>query len=287
MTYGKVNPPRGILRSGVADSTRYRYVRYHAPRDLAACIEHFWLVEWDLRGKEPEFAETLPHPSVHMIFEQDGKSHVRGPSRSKFSRLLNDRGGIFAVKFTPAGFRPFANSAVRTLTDRTVSLREVFGADGDVLDRAILSERADASRIALIEDFLRGRNSALDENVPRVNEMVYSVADDRSILSVEHLADRYAYTTRTLQRLFATYVGVSPKWVIQRYRLHEAAALLSEGRAIKYASLAADLGYSDQAHFVRDFKGIVGVTPAAFAKAVQKHGSAGRTLQETWSPTDR
>jgi AraC-like DNA-binding protein len=287
MTHRKASPPRGILRSGVADSTRYRYVRYHAPRDLAVYIEHFWLVEWDLRGREPELAETLPHPSVHIIFEPDGKSHVRGPSRSKFSRVLKDRGGIFAVKFTPAGFRPFAKAAVRTLTDKTVSLRELFGPQGDALDRAILSESGDAPRVALIEKFLRGRNSAFDENVPGVSEMVYSVANDRSILSVEHLADRYAYTIRTLQRLFATYVGVSPKWVIQRYRLHEAAALLSEGRSIKYAALAADLGYSDQAHFVRDFKGIVGMTPAAYAKAVQKHGSPGRSLQETWTPTDR
>jgi AraC-like DNA-binding protein len=73
-------------------------------------------------------------------------------------------------------------------------------------------------------------------------------------------------TTRTLQRLFATYVGVSPKWVIQRYRLHEAAEQLAADPSINQASLAAELGYSDQAHFVRDFKRIVGMTPAAYAK---------------------
>jgi AraC-like DNA-binding protein len=245
------NPPRGILKSGVADSTRYRYVRYHPSPDLATYVEHFWLVEWDLRGKEPELAETLPHPSVHMIFEAGGRSCILGPSRSKFSRVLEGRGGIFAVKFTPAGFHPFAKGMVRV---------------DDDLDRAVLSESTDAARIGLVEDFLRARNPAFDQNVHRANEIVYAVANDRSILTVEDLVERYQQPTRALQRLFSKYVGVSPKWVIQRYRLHEAAAQLAAGGPVDQASLAAELGYFDQAHFIRDFKKIVGVTPAAYAK---------------------
>src|SRR4030095_6434345 len=98
------DPPRGILRSGISDSKRYRYLRYQPSHDLADYIEHFWLVEWDLRGRESGLAQTLPHPSVHIVFERGGESSIRGPSRAKFSRMLEDRGGIFAVKFTPAGF---------------------------------------------------------------------------------------------------------------------------------------------------------------------------------------
>src|SRR6185436_6881711 len=86
----KTDPPRGILKSGIADSSRYRYVRYHPSPDLASYVEHFWVVEWDLRGQQPESAETLPHPSVHMIFESSGRSHIQGPSRAKFSRVIED-----------------------------------------------------------------------------------------------------------------------------------------------------------------------------------------------------
>ena len=72
--------------------------------------------------------------------------------------------------------------------------------------------------------------------------------------------------TRALQRLFAKYVGVSPKWVIQRYRLHEAAEQLASGAPISHSELALTLGYSDQAHFTRDFKAMVGTSPAAYAR---------------------
>src|SRR5262245_46354336 len=143
----KTDTPRGLLRSGVADTTRYRYVRYHPSPDLIPYIEHFWLVEWDLRGKGPELAETLPHPTVHIVFESGGNSRIHGPSRAKFSRVLEDRGGVFGVKFTPGGFYQFAKVAVSTFANRLVPLRSVFGADGDDLDQAVLSENADASRI--------------------------------------------------------------------------------------------------------------------------------------------
>jgi AraC-like DNA-binding protein len=264
----KTDAPRGLLRRGVADTTRYRHVRYHPSPDLVPYIEHFWVVEWDLRGKEPELAETLPHPSVHMVFESGGNSRIHGPSRAKFSRVLKNRGSVFAVKFTPGGFYPFAKIAVSTFSDRQLPLRTVFGADGDDLDRTVLSESADAARIAVIENFLRARRPAPDDNVMLAGQLVYSVAKDRSILTVEHLVTRYALTVRTLQRLFRTYVGVSPKWVIQRYRLHEAAEQLAARHSINHASLAAELGYSDQAHFGRDFKRIIGMTPAAYAKTL-------------------
>jgi AraC-like DNA-binding protein len=266
----KTDPPRGILKTAAADQQRYRHERYYPSADLDPFVEHYWVVEWDLRGQEPEKAETLPHPSVHMVFEHDSKSRIGGAARAKFSRLLEGKGGVFAVKFRPAGFYPFVGVPVSRFSDRTFPLHEVFGAEGDKLDRAVLGESADIDRIKVVEDFLRARLTDPDENVTRLTEIVYAVAKERDILKVEDIVERYGLNKRTLQRLFARYVGVSPKWVIQRYRLHEAAEQLATGEPINQAELALSLGYSDQAHFVRDFKAIVGVSPAAYARAARQ-----------------
>jgi AraC-like DNA-binding protein len=74
-------------------------------------------------------------------------------------------------------------------------------------------------------------------------------------------------TERRLQRLFADYVGVSPKWVMRRARLHEAALRVeADGPAsVNWAVLAADLGYADQAHLARDFTATLGVSPSRYA----------------------
>ena len=69
---------------------------------------------------------------------------------------------------------------------------------------------------------------------------------------------------RPLQRLFRTHVGASPKWVIRRYRLQEAALRMEQGAFPTLAGLAAELGYSDHAHLTRDFKLATGKTPSQF-----------------------
>jgi AraC-like DNA-binding protein len=208
-----------------------------------------------------------------MIFERDGRSRIRGPARKKFSRLLEDKGGVFAVKFTPGGFYPFARVPVSGFSEKIVTLRAVFGRRGDELDRAVLAEATELSRIHLVESFLLAHLRDLDEedeNVLKVSEMVYQVAKDRGLLKVQDLVDLHGLNKRMLQRLFARYVGVSPKWVIQRYRLNEAAEELATDELISQSALALKLGYSDQAHFIRDFKSIVGLSPTAYVRAARQ-----------------
>jgi AraC-like DNA-binding protein len=265
-----IKAPRGILRTAVATVQRYRHDRYPPSRDLERYVEHYWSVRWDLRGLAPERVETLPHPSVHLVFERDGNSRICGVTRGKFVRMLEGENRLFAVKFRPAGFYPFVATSVSSFADRVLTLREVFGAACGALEAAVLAEPEDIARVAVVEEFLRGRRPQLDENVERISDIVYSVMRERGILKVADLAERSGMNTRTLQRLFAKYVGVSPKWVIQRYRLHEAAEQLVLGGSVSQSTLAANLGYSDQAHFVRDFKAVVGTSPRAYARAAKR-----------------
>jgi AraC-like DNA-binding protein len=61
-------------------------------------------------------------------------------------------------------------------------------------------------------------------------------------------------------------VGVGPKWVIRRYRLHEVTERMAAGSRIDWAGLAADLGYADQAHLTRDFGALFGEPPTRYAR---------------------
>jgi AraC-like DNA-binding protein len=88
---------------------------------------------------------------------------------------------------------------------------------------------------------------------------------DRAIDRLDQLAAAAGVTPRTLQRLFAEHAGVPVTWVLRRYRILEAAELARTGAGRPWAALAADLGYSDQAHLVRDFRAHLGTTPAAYA----------------------
>ncbi|MGC2278440.1 MAG: helix-turn-helix domain-containing protein, partial [Candidatus Acidiferrales bacterium] len=66
-------------------------------------------------------------------------------------------------------------------------------------------------------------------------------------------------------------VGVSPKWVIRRYRLHEAIEKFNSCSRPDWAQLALELGYFDQAHLINDFRSIVGYSPSQYQKLITKH----------------
>ena len=117
------------------------------------------------------------------------------------------------------------------------------------------------------EAFLRARWPPDDPQVELVGRIVAAMLHDPSIIRVDQVTERFGLTARTLQRLFQRYVGVSPKWVLRRYRLHEAAAALAREQDRPWAEVATDLGYFDQSHFIRDFTAAIGLTPVAYAQA--------------------
>lgn len=61
--------PKGVVAPALA-GRMFRMERYLPPPDLAPCIEHVWIVEWDLRGQPPFVQRTLPYPSVHVVFDR-------------------------------------------------------------------------------------------------------------------------------------------------------------------------------------------------------------------------
>lgn len=256
--------PRGIIRSS-ARAGKFAYARHAPADDLGPFVEHFWIVRWDLRGQKPHVQETLPHPSVAIVVEQ-GHSGVFGVIRGRFTKTLDNVGCAFGIKFRPGGFYPFVRWPVSRITDRILSLSELFGEEGVRLETEILGHEEESKKVEIAENFLRERLPARDNDAETAAAIVAKIASDRSINKVEDLVNRTGSNARRLQRLFHRYVGVPPKWVIQRYRLHEAIERVHADEVVDWPGLALQLGYFDQAHFVRDFSEIVGVTPAAYAK---------------------
>jgi AraC-like DNA-binding protein len=241
---------------------RVRLTRFYPAEQLAPFVEHFWMVSWELEGQPPFVTETLPHPSVHLVFEK-GKSRLVGVQEGKFTRTLEGNGHVFSAKFKPGGFFPFTGSPVSALTNRTVPPAELFGEAIAGVEDAIVAGNNE-EKIAQLEKFLLGFHPAAYPELELLQRLCMQIAGDRGITRVEQVAEAAGMSVRRLQRLFSRYVGVSPKWTIRRYRLHDALERLKVNPEQSLAGLAADLGYADQAHFIRDFKKIIGITPGSF-----------------------
>lgn len=232
---------------------------------LAPYVSHYWAVSWDLRGQPPYRQKIVPYPQVHLSF-LDGRALVRGVARGFVVRELEGRGRVFGVAFRPGCFRPFLGRPVSTITDRTLPAAAVF--DG--------APPAEASK-ETVDAFLLEHLPGTDPAAGQAADLVERIATTPDLTRVDALAAGAGLGMRALQRLFSEYVGVGPKWVIRRYRLHEITERLAAGGAvggtIDWAALAADLGYADQAHLTRDFTKLVGEPPTHYAERYPRRPS--------------
>lgn len=258
-------PSRGILR-GLAPSGSVEHRRVAPAGDLAPFVEHFWSVTWALDA--PFLAETLPHPTIHVVLERsrDVRAEVTGVPSRRFSRELEGEGRVFGIKFRPAAFQPLFGRPMHLLRDRVSPVEAVLG-DRPEAALAALVLGAELDEIVIeAERWLTRVLPPLPASIRETRDLVERMAHDHAIVRVEDAAAVQGIDVRTLERRFRHDVGASPKWVVRRYRLHEAAERLRRPRPPSLAALAADLGYFDQSHFARDFKAVVGRTPKAFAR---------------------
>jgi AraC-like DNA-binding protein len=246
-----VNDRRGILDPENAQR-HFRLTRHPPATDLAHLIDRHWVVAWDLG--EPFTQEVVTHPSFHLVSEPGG-TNVYGVVTTRFRRTLAGSGLALGTKFRPGGFHAFHPVSAHTLTDRTLPASEIF---------TPWEERGDErERIAAREAALRAHGFADDPRIAELRELFAAMLANPPLTTVEQLCAHAGYSKRTLQRLFREYVGVTPKWVLQRIRLHEAAERMDGGEG-DWPRLALELGYFDQAHFIKAFKAVIGRTPAAY-----------------------
>lgn len=260
--------PRGMAR-------RIRLATYPPAPPLASFVDYFWIVEWDMGERAPEIQRVLPYPNAHLVFDR-GRSAIHGVVRGAFERSVAGAGRVLGVRFKPGGLRPFIDHPVSRLADRTMQFDEVLRVPVQEAEQRVLDSAGDAGMVGAAEAMLLAVLPAPDPRALLAAQAVSAAAAAAGPPSVAALCAQVGIEERALQRLFSNYVGVSPKWVIQRFRLQEASWRLALAGPVDLAALAAGLGFFDQAHFTRDFGKLVGTSPLEYWKSQQASPQAGR-----------
>jgi AraC-like DNA-binding protein len=257
---------RGILHARTGLET-FTMDRHRVSAELAPFVEYLWSVEWDREGLPPHEQRLLPTPSTHLSV-QPGLARVVGPRRTAFRTVLSGRGRVIGVRFRPGGARPWSPVPMNELVDGEFPVTLLADLDAPALQDAVRDAADVATAAAIVDAALVPHRPAPDPTVDRIAALVATVDAEPGIRRVEQLAERAGTSVRGLQRLCAEWLGVGPKELVRWARLHEAAGRAAAG-PVDWAALAAELGYADQAHLVRDFSRVVGESPARYARAQQ------------------
>jgi AraC-like DNA-binding protein len=245
---------------------------------LEAFVKCYWTLE---SGKEakPEKQRIVPDGCMEMIFhygdlfrqynEEGGyivqpRSFVFGQISVPLDIEPTGETGIFAVRFFPEGFTPFATLSVKSMENRAVPLEELFGNDGLELEEKILGTKMHNERIDIIEAFLL-KKLVSPELIDRVAKAsVEVILQLNGQISVDELSEQLKVNRRQLERKFSSVIGLSPKQLSKIIRLQATLKMLANKQFTSLTSLAHEGDYYDQAHFIKDFKEFTGLSPKQF-----------------------
>lgn len=258
--------------------TSHRMHGYEPDATFDGLLQRFWIPVWSVPAGRESAQRVLRHPVCLLVVASD-YARFYGPAPGVSITTLAGEGWAVGVSCEPAAGALVAGGSVADFTDRFVDLSEVLGAGGTRLVEQVRAAMAPdpsapaAHRAAVtaFEDTLR-RFLPVDEEGRLVNRMIELVETRADVLRVSQLCAELGLSERSLQRLVRRRIGLTPKWLIRRRRLQEAAERLRLG-ATSFAAVAVDLGYADQPHLTRDFTAVTGLTPGQFAARYRVDGA--------------
>lgn len=233
---------------------------------------------WTHDGDLPHRSTALPRGAVTVVIELSGRDRVdfaavgssplqvpagfaTGAGSTSYVTQIDPGRTVMTVHFLPAGARPFLAIPLGELQDRCVGIEELWGVAAVTLRGRLIEARSAAARFALVEDFLLSRMQIRDD---RLGGLLERLDADPSI-TVAEVCALTDLSPKRLTGLFSAEVGLTPKTYLRVRRLQAALRRLESG-TYTGADIAADLGYFDQAHFVRDFRSFAAITPSQYPR---------------------
>jgi len=165
------------------------------------------------------------------------------------------------VRLRPEGAFAILSMNLAELSNSCVPLEAVWGRSGKQIVERLLDVQAPQEALRLFQGFLLKRVATTRRPHPGTVRAVREILKCRGHVSVHHLARTVGWSERTLERRFAQEVGLSPKLLSQTARFHCLLACVSPERKEKWASLAWDCGFADQAHLAREVHRFSGASP--------------------------
>ena len=168
------------------------------------------------------------------------------------------------VHFKPWGLAPFLPMPAADLCDHPVTVEQVWGrpAVAELRDR-LAAAAGPYEMLTLLEDELLARlRDTADLRLVRHTSSV--IAATGGAVTIGDLTEAAGVSSTHLARRFKGLIGITPKRLARTYRFTATVFSINPAEPVDWGDLAADAGYSDQAHFNHEFREFTGLTPTQY-----------------------
>lgn len=241
--------------------------RLPAPAAVEHLVQWFWIPEWDIEPGRTSRQQLIAFAASNLVVQHSGVE-LSGPTTRVSHQDLTGRGWAVGALLRPAAVPHFsADPGGLRDTRAAMDAPELLAAVAEAMacqDPA--QRRTDAA--AVFAQWLAAHIPQVSREALLANAMAESIDGNPDLVHIEDVAGLLSVSTRTLQRMAAKYVGVSPSALIRRRRLQAAADRARTHPELDLAAIAAEFGYADQAHLAGDFQRCLGFTPSNYRKTV-------------------
>ena len=206
---------------------------------------------------EDEF-RTYGGPDCQTVHHFYG-AVLAGPHGRSTAIDTREQRRLIAVEFKLGGAAGFLEMPMNEACDQVIELDNLWRRDGRLLREHLCEAPTPRDKFSVLEAFLlerivRPRDPAIAAAVSLLERGV-SVAETRA---------RVGLLPKTFVRRFREQVGLTPKRLSRVRRLQRIVGALHRRTDVDWCMVAADHGYTDQAHFIHDFRDLAGITPTAY-----------------------
>lgn len=249
------------------------YIETRPCAALAPYVQCFWGMT--ARASAPLPHRVLPDGCIDILMDlgSGGGREARPSSRLRVVGAMQRAAVVplsgevcsVGIRFRPGGAHPFLRLPVHELTDGQLALASLWSHVAREWEERLWETEGLRARLALLEQLLLRRLPPASPDAALAH-VVGLIRAARGRLQVESLEDVLGVGSRQLERRFRATVGLAPKVLCRIERMQHAAALLQHRSEISGAELALAAGYYDQAHLIREFRALTGLSPGAYAR---------------------
>ncbi len=254
-------------------------IQKHRPKVLHHYIESFNIY----RFNDDRDIQLFPKGVFELVFQShDDFQHNTAYSAGWKMRPQNFIGGLHnksyhvkpngkknicvVVEFKPNTAKYFIPYKLDNFQNAVIDIFEIWGTDAINLSQKIAKEKSDQNKVNLLESFLIDR--FISQKTSVIDHALFSILNSRGFIEINTLANDATLSAAQFRKRFKEEIGISPSQYCKIIRINTTLSIFENNFQNSLTELTYQLGYFDQAHFIKDFKSVIGTSPKHF---IQKH----------------
>lgn len=252
------------------------YIQYPPPPALRPYVRYFWSFDsyHSTASKllNKSFADRYPRlifqnlNQFTPIFNTAGtilpQCYLSGIDTTYTESVMPGTFSHFGVSFFPHALNAFFQVEAHELVDKMPDIRILCSAD---IQSKLEQAKSHDSRVQIVSRYLYDKIYYSKKQDQLVNHIIQQ-NEIHEFTNVREVIRKYKVSERQLERKFKTSIGISPKKLQRIIRFEKSLQLLAQADYKQLTAIAYQLDYTDQSHFIKDFKDFSGMTPYEFVK---------------------